>query len=120
LSDTDDLRKQVREMAHLSILSGRISEIQERNLKIYPLVYFNGVTSVRIEYDLLQTTLSPDGPVASNSKVSYFLSLDEKTPNFNMERRFDSLLQSVHNLLWNDIIVNVYFNDKIVFTNERR
>ncbi len=118
MSKTDEeLVKEIREMAHLTILSGRINEVQEKNLSMYPLVYFNGVSAVKMDYDLLQTKAGEESPVSNNSRISYYLTIDESQPNANIERRFAVLAHSVRNLLWNDIYVTVHFNGRVVFAS---
>jgi len=109
-------------MAQLTILSGRLNELQQKNIEMYPLVFFNGVKSVRVNYDLLQIKPTEEGPVKNNSTVDYYLSIDEKEPNAHLDNRFMALESSIRNLLWDDIKVSVYFNDIKVYegANERR
>jgi hypothetical protein len=119
LSDTNKLEEQVREMAMLTVLSNKINPIQEKNLKMYPLVYFNGVKSVKIEYDLTHKKTTDDEPVINNSVVSYYLEIDEKQENNSLEVRFQHLENSVRNLFWKDVSVEVFFNDRIVFKSKK-
>lgn len=117
MSDSD-IKQQIREMATLTILSNRINPIQEKNLKMYPLVFFDGVKSVRIEYDLQHKKTTNDEPVINSSLISYYLEIDGH--NSHLDSRFDALEKSVRNLFWNDLSVEVYFNDKIVFKSKKK
>jgi hypothetical protein len=120
LSNEKEVSEKVKDMAKLTILSGRLNEIQEKNLKIYPFVFFNGVKSVKMDYDLLQKKPSENSPVLSNSVIAYHLVVDGD--NGSPEVRYKALSASVKALLWDDITVSIYLNDKKVYesTNERR
>lgn len=118
----EEVRKQLQEMAQLTIFSGRLNELQQKNMEMYPFVYFNGVKSVKINYDLLQIKPSEEGPVSNNSTVSYYLTIDESQPNAHMDNRFLALESSVRTLLWDSIKVSIYLNDIKAYegTDERR
>lgn len=105
-TENNEALQKLKEMAQLTIFSGRLNEIQEKNLKNFPFIFFNGVKSVKIEYDLLQ---------AKNSSISYHLTVDEAESNSRLEARFESLEYSIALLLWSGIKICVYFNDKKVF-----
>lgn len=106
---------QLKEMATLTLLSNQINEIQMKNMKMFPLVFFNGVKSVKIDYDLAHKKMSGDDPVENNSAVSYFLDIDETKDNGFLDKRFAHLEAAIRGLFWNDIKVEVYFNKRIVF-----
>lgn len=119
---SDDIENQIKGMAALVLSSGRLSEFHERNLKMYPLIYFNDVKEVKIEYDLAvrhdaevdnKNNLTLKKPL-QNCIVSYFLTLDESLQD-NLQKRLDALEHSVKVLLWKDLPVEIYFNNKIVF-----
>lgn len=116
MSNTKD---KIREMAKLAIFSNRISEFHEKNLKMYPLVFFNGVKEAKLDYDLERKKTTQDEPEIVNSMVSYYLDLDE-SQNDLLDKRFEALETSVRGLLWNDITVEVYFNDRIVFKSKKK
>ena len=99
------------EMAKLTALSGRISEIQEVNFKTYPFIYFNGVTKVEIDYDLTTRKSANDEPTTNSSKVTYKIETSEE--NDHIERRCKALQESVKMLLWKDMSVKIYINGKI-------
>jgi hypothetical protein len=108
----------LKEMARLTVLSGRISEAQSKNLRYFPLVFFENVKEVRIDYDLAPDKSMGDTPTHSNSLVCYYLTLDE-SKNDNLDKRYLALEKSVRTLFWSDIIVEVYFNDQIKYKSKK-
>src|ERR1017187_6508651 len=119
-------------MAKLSLVSNRINEIQLKNLQTYPFVFFNGVHAARIDYDFSNKSLvgtSEDeknleisyqvNPQTRNFKVIYHLDIDENENNANLDKRFDTLCNSISNLFWRGILVEVYFNDNRVYTSKK-
>jgi hypothetical protein len=113
-------------MANLTMISGRINAMQEYNLKIYPLVFFNGVSSVKIDYDFssnnkveyeqnkstLDTTFKIENKFTP--KVEYFIELEE-AQNDLLNKRFEHLEKSVRAIFWQDTKIMIYFNNKLVF-----
>ena len=132
MSNQDDflIEQKLREMAKLSLLNNKINPIQEKNLKMFPLVFFNDVKEVKIDYDLTNlamiNTEEDAEKVEINYKignvetkhfrVSYHVTLDEAN-NTNLEKRFEALKVAVRNLFWNNIKVEVFFNEKLVYTS---
>lgn len=104
----------VKEMARLTALSGRICDVQIKNLQMFPLVFFNEVEEVKVNYDLSPSKTMDDVPTFSNSLVSYHLKLDERS-NIDLDKRFLALEKSVRTLFWSDVLVEVYFNDQIKY-----
>lgn len=118
-------------MAKLSLLTDRITEIQEKNLKMYPFVFFESVTSAEIHYNLsnsMDVNTEEDEKSADISysvkqrdighlKVSYHLKLDERM-NGNLPYRFKVIEDSVRNLFWKEVVVEVFFNDKQMYKSE--
>jgi hypothetical protein len=115
LSDT---RSKLKEYAQLAIISGRLSEMHIQNLKLYPMIFFNGVHAVRIQYDLTHKKTAEDEPVLNPNIVSFYLDL-EGDQNAQIDKRFAALETAVRDLLWSDITVEIYFNDKIVFKSNK-
>ena len=102
-----DTKQQLREMAQLAILSGRISEVHEKNLKMYPFIFFEGVDTCTIDYDL-----SREGESLKHW-IAYHLTLDmEANKGISMDKRFSAIEQAIRTLLWNDIEVQVHLNGK--------
>jgi len=108
----------LREMARLTALSGRISDVQSKNLQYFPLVFFESVKQVKIDYDLAPTKSMGDEPTQSNSIVSYFIELDE-SQNSDLDKRFLALEKSVKTLFWTDLVVEIYFNDQIKYKSKK-
>lgn len=106
------------EMAKLTALSGQVCDAQLKNLKNFPFYYFEGLTEVKIEYDLMPQKSIADEPTYSNSTVSYFLTLDESL-NHSLENRFTAIEKSVRTLFWSDCVVEVYFNGSIKYKSQR-
>ena len=107
-----DVQARIKEMAKLALLSGRISEFHEKNLKAYPFVFFNDVESAEIEYDLTQ---KEDSFVAFKLKIKDFT-------NSHIEKRFSAIQNATRSLFWNNLAVRVYVNDILMFgdTNGRK
>lgn len=138
MSNADEISTKIKEMAKMSVLSNKINEIQEKNLKLYPLVFFDGIKSVKIEYDLSHSKSLTAGevpkdtpeaafslvnylnnPVIANNFVSYYLEIDETIENAHKEKRFAAIEKAVRDLFWGNVSVEVYFNDKIVFKSKK-
>ena len=103
-------------MAQLSVLSNRISEIQEKNLKMYPFVFFNDVKSVRIEFDL--SKVDDNGLMNhADHHVTYLLDVLEGS-NANLDRRMAAIEASTRSLFWNDLKVRVVINGKLAYESK--
>jgi hypothetical protein len=113
-----DLREKLQQEAQLTIFSNRISEKQEKNLKLWPFCFFESVSTVNIEYDLGHGIDEDTKQINHKSTITYYLVLDEEANKHALDKRFAALGTSVRALFWKDIIVKVYFNDKLVFENK--
>jgi hypothetical protein len=112
-----DIKERLAEMAKLSVLANRINEIQEKNLKTYPFVFFNDILSARIEFDL--SKVNDDGLMNhSDHHVTYFLRLDEETNREHLDKRFFALTNAVRTLFWTDLNVRVNINGKMVYRSD--
>lgn len=129
---------EIRDMAKLSILENKLNDIQLKNLKMFPLVFFNGVSKAEIDYDFsisqpsvdfeiehekvlddkkpnkLNAKYSFDRPT-HQSMVEYRLVIDETQDNDYLENRFLALETAVHNLFWKEVRIVVLFNGKKVY-----
>jgi hypothetical protein len=130
----DILVDKIRDMAKLGLMANRINEVQEKNLKMYPFIYFWGVKSVRIDYDLSNNNtvniedkpeqLSADykfeEPNLEHLRVTYYLEMapSEQGQNHHMEERFKHLEKSVRTLFWKEVLVEVYFNSTKAYPHE--
>ncbi len=113
-----NVETQISEMARLTVLSNKINPVQEKNMSMWPLVFFNGVKSVKIEYDLSKTKNMDDGPETNNSIISYRITIDE-SDNHHLDNRFKAIEKAARDLFWKEVAVEIYFNNKIVFKSEK-
>lgn len=116
---SNNTEETIREMAKLTMLSNKINEIQEKNLKMFPLVFFNGVSKVVIDYDLSVNKTANDEAPTADSHVTYKLIIDENQDNSRLDFRLGHLENSVRNLFWNSVKVKVLFNDRVVFESTK-
>lgn len=123
---SDDAETQVKEMAKLVIYSNKISEIHEKNMKMYPFVFFEGIKSVKIDYNLERIddvnldklhNLTINKPTNA-SYVKYILDIDTSIEQSNIDRRFAALEASIRTLFWKNIVVEIVFNDKTVYKSK--
>lgn len=124
---SDDISQTVKDMAKLVVASNRISEVHEMNLKTYPFIFFEQITEAKIDYDLYvrhdvdldgKNNLTIKKPL-TNCHVSYYLTLNEDANKTNLQRRFETLENSVRALFWKDLSVEIYFNDNIVYKSKK-
>ena len=116
-----DLRKTLKEMAQLTVFSNRISEQQEKNLKMWPFVYFENVMTVNVDYDLGHGVNDEKKEINHNSKVSYHLLMSDGYEEANKEqldKRFLAIETSVRQLFWKDVRVQVFFNRKLAYESK--
>lgn len=133
MSDDFTINEQtVREMAKLALYSNKINEIQEKNLKMYPFVFFDNIRSVSVDYDFtnrqtwdteenqetLDIAYKPGKLDISHHRVTYRLTLGDGPENMDLDKRFLALQNSVRNLFWKEVRVQVYFNETLKFESE--
>jgi len=108
----------LKEMAQITAITGKISSVQEKNLKMFPLVFFEGVKEVNIEYDLSPVVAEGTDLKWSGSFVSYRLTLDGYGQS-NIEKRFSALEQSVHALFWDGIKVELFIDGNLAMKRKQ-
>ncbi len=132
MSEDSKAQDIVREMARLAMLSNKLSEMQVKNLQMYPFVFFEGVSGIKMDYDFsnemdmdttedkkeLNVSYKVKPPEIKHLRVRYYLTLDEKADNSNIEKRFKAIETSVRQLLWKQISVEVYFNDNLKYKSK--
>lgn len=111
-------KQKLKEMAQLSLLANRISEVQEKNLKNFPFVFFESITLASISYDLGHGVNEETKQLNHNSHVIYDLELDESHNTQFLDKRFAALESSVRAVFWKDVKVKVLFNGKSVFESK--
>lgn len=126
------IEEQVREMAKLTLLTNRLNPIQEKNLKIYPLVFFNGVKSAKMDFNLsndqmidsiedkkdLEVTYQFNKAETRHLRVSYHLDIDEAADNGSIDARYSAITQAVRNLLFKEIKIQVFINSKLSYESK--
>lgn len=111
---SEKIDAQVKDMATLTLLTNKINPIQEKNLKLYPLIFFNGVKTVNIKYDLSSNKTEEDGPAMNDSYMVYDLEIDATQENEKLDVRFKHLETAVRQLFWNNIRIKLRFNGQVV------
>lgn len=128
-SSTQD---QVREMAKLTLMTNKLNPLQEKNLKLYPLIFFNGIKSAKMDFDLssqqlvdseenhktLDVTYQFRKAETNHLRVSYYLDLEDKVENNDIAKRYEALEKSVRNLLWKEIKVQVFIDGKLEYESK--
>jgi hypothetical protein len=118
--------KIVKDMAKLVLISGKITEMHEKNMKFYPFIYFFGVKEVKIDYDLSHQSdalvdkdfnLTINAPIRNNV-VTYHLTLEDDAKNDQIQKRFAALEASIRTLFWKDIVIEVFINEKLAYKSK--
>jgi hypothetical protein len=126
-SSDDNAANVVKDMAKLVLVSGKITPMHEKNMKMYPLIYFDGVKEVKIEYDLSheadalvdkENNLTINAPKRNNI-VSYYLTMYPGTVNNQMDKRFAALEASIKTLFWKDLMIEVIIDGKPVYKSKK-
>lgn len=125
--------EQVREMARLTLLTNKLNPIQEKNLKMYPLIFFNGIKSAKMDFDVsndqmvesvenrkdLELTYQFNKADTRHLRVSYHLDIDEAADNHTIDARYSAITQAVQNLLFKEINVQVFINGKMTYESKK-
>lgn len=102
----------VQEMAKLTMMSGRINEIQEKNIKLYPFVVFDGIKSVSIDYDL--------DAQSETKRVDYSIVMSGEVPTGDdLFYRSNTLEGMVRTLFWKDLLVSIKINDILIYEGNK-
>lgn len=109
---SDRIKEVIREMARLTILSGKINPIQEKTLKMYPLIIFDGVKTAKIDYDLSHKVDDQKGAL-HQSLVVFDLEIEKDQKE--ILRKCDYLELAVRDLFWADVAIEVKINGKSVY-----
>lgn len=103
----------IEEHKKMAILSGKLSDFQLNNLKMWPFVVFDNLSVASVHYDLQKDLKIKD---ATNDSVEHFPSVkkgvilynlkfkdDAEIPN--VEKRVTDLRNWIKTLLWGDVEV---------------
>jgi hypothetical protein len=100
----DQTRAQIREMARLTMLSNRLNPIQQKNLEVYPYIFFEGVKKGTIVFDL---ECRPDPQDQKKTYVNYTIEIDPEVAVTFEERRREALRTAVRTLFWSNVEVGI-------------
>lgn len=120
----------LREMARLTMLTNKLNDVQIKNLKMYPFVFFEGVRELNLEYDLSNNLdvsteenkkdLDVKYDVSTETKhqfITYRITVDDRAFGLNQEHiqnRYNSIVAATRNIFWKDLKVNVYLNNMLL------
>jgi hypothetical protein len=109
------VKETVREMAALTILSGKINPVQVNTIQMYPMIMFDGVKKATIHYDLSRPEPSEE-KVKHNSLIVFDLETEQEQTK--LEKRCAYLEIAVRELFWKEVLIEVLFNGKSVYKSE--
>lgn len=95
---------EIKEMARLTMLSNRLNPIQERNMKMFPLVFFEGVVKATMTFDL---SCRPDSMDTRETYVNYQILIADDQQITDKAYRTKSLQEAVRGLFWSNLKVEV-------------
>jgi hypothetical protein len=104
------------------ILSGQLSEIHVKTLKMLPFIFFDEVETVEIDYDIKTIKDEPVrglDPIYNDSSIKFTISFKdlEKTDTTYdidlLDKRLHALTKSVHTLLWPQVSIVVQTDNGI-------
>jgi hypothetical protein len=100
------------------ILTGRLSEVHVKNLQNYPFIFFEGVESVEISYNIIT---DPNQSLPGvGSVVRFKIKMDKEKNQSIMEKRLDALKNSVKHILWPSVsVIVVDENEKEISVEPR-
>lgn len=129
MSNTQEILK---EMARLTMLSNQLNDVQLKNLKSFPFIFFDGIQEVTMEYDL-SNQMGTD--TIENAKegeieyeitgstrhlhVTYHFNLEPTIKMHHLENRYSALEQSVRGILWKEITLRVYFGKNLMYESPK-
>lgn len=110
-------KEYVDEMRKLATLSSRLSEFHIKNLRTYVMITIENIESANIDYQV---------PIMgeTNGYVKYKIYTEKGKKAGNKQRsvkqRSEDLIRWTKDLLWNDMDVVVFINDKEVKVGKPR
>lgn len=124
---SDEVKDTIKNMAQLVVNSNKISDVHVKTMTMWPLIYFEGVSEAKIDYDLSHignvtvdktNNITVKSPIRNNF-VSYYLTIDERPEkNTYLDRRFAALEDSTRGMFWKDLPVKIYFNGKLRYQSK--
>lgn len=98
------------EMAQLTMLTGRISEVHFKNMQSFPFIFFNEVAEVELDYAIATNQ-------EEESSVTYRLTLD-LLANDQIDKRYKALENAIQTLFWKDVALSVQVNGQDAYKSE--
>lgn len=137
MSEEKKIEETIRSMAKVSMFEGKLNDIQLKNLKMFPMVFFNGVSKVAIDYNLDMGKAHVDYEIyetpdktkdikydiqlpKNNTSITYHITIDAfdaALMNDFLPQRFQALEKAISDLFWTGIKIKVLFNEKLVYEN---
>ena len=92
-------------MRKLTLITGQLSEVQIKNLKMYPLIYFDDVKEVTMSYDIVTDPAA--ALPGKGSQILYEIEFNEDANPSMIDKRMMALRSSVQFILWSNVTVVV-------------
>jgi hypothetical protein len=92
------------------LFTGQLSEVHVENMKRLPFIFFNGIKSINLAYDI---GLKRE----DKSIMTYKLDLDKESNN-ELPKRYAALESALRSLFWKELILEIYIGDELEFKSE--
>jgi len=106
----------LEDMRKITILTGQISTIHEKNLKTWVFVAFDGVENLEIKYDLSKDYQKETG----EGYVNFYLKLEENANIDNLKERCDKITSWVREMFWNNISTTFFIDGERSYFNSTK
>lgn len=96
----------LKDLKRGAILTGRLSDVHVKTLQSAPFIFFDGISEVKISYNLIT---DPSAQIPGlGSTVKFSLDFGSKyEPDEHHEKRLNALFATVHTILWPEVEVMV-------------
>lgn len=109
-NENKNVQNILEDMRKITILTGTISKIHEQSLSKWPYIVFDEIGSLEVDYDLGNKDRN-----GANFVNFYITSSKEEHEDAN--KRCETLTSWVRDMFWKDIDVNVFINEKNIYSN---
>lgn len=100
----------LEDMRKITILTGEISSIHQKNLSTWPYVVLDNIQNVEIKYDLSKSTYENMG----HNFINFFITVSDQNID-DLEKRCETLKKWTQEMLWSEIEVNVHINNTLTY-----
>lgn len=97
------MSEELKQIMKGSILYGMLSDLHEKNLKMYPFIFLDGVSEAEISYNIPVM-----GETTSRSSIAYTIKFKEGFSQNNLKEQVLNLKKAVQVLMQHDVIVKVF------------